>query len=399
VLRANVGFQSELNFADSGFFSGWNFSADYIYSKYQNPFNIIDLSQIPDFRTGLSGFSIDGRPIYAAIDPSITGCTARLTGIDPRPTFTNVNNVCFTSNRDDELMLTNAGSYRSHVASFILSKNFEGGLLTSGGSVFFSLGYAYTDAQDRRNMFSSTAGSNYDDVSAFDRQNPAASRGFFGSKHNLSLQTNFKEQFFGEYDTRLGITFIARSGRPYSLTFGGLGTFNDNASGSDNTLVYLPTGVNDPNIAPSPVSSATAVQALVDFANGLGCAKKYIGRSIPRNTCTGDTYYDMDISFSQELPGPGHLFGKKDKIRLYATMDNFLNLLDSGWNVQRRRDFAGRQDIATSSGVDSAGRYIITSASQIIPSTTSGLSTFDTDNQINFSSSVWRMKIGISYDF
>jgi Carboxypeptidase regulatory-like domain len=397
VLRANVGFSSELNFTETGFFSGWNLNLDYIYSKYRNPFNIIDLSQIPDFRTGLSGFSIDGRPIYAAIDPSITGCTARLTGYDPRPTYSNVNNVCFTANRDDELMLTNAGSYRSHIASFILSKQFEGGLLTDGGSVFFSLGYAYTDAQDRRNMYSSTAGSNYDDVSAFDRQNPAPSRGFFASKHNLTVQTNFKEQFFGEYDTRLGITFIARSGRPYSLTFGGFGTFNDNASGSDNTLVYLPTGITDPNI--SPTSSATAVQQLVDFANGLDCAKKYIGKSIPRNTCTGDTYYDMDLSFSQELPGPGHLFGKKDKIRLYATMDNFLNFLDSGWNVQRRRDFAGRQDIATSSGLDSAGRYIITSASQIVPSTTTGLSTFDTDNQINFSSSVWRMKIGISYDF
>ena len=176
--------------------------------------------------------------------------------------------------------------------------------------------------------------------------------------------------------------------QPYSLTFSGSAVFNDNASGSDNTLIYLPTGTTDPNIAPT--SNAVAVQQLVDFANGLGCAKKYIGKSIPRNTCTGDTYYDMDLSFSQELPGPGHLFGKKDKIRLYATMDNFLNFLNSGSNVQRRRDFAGRQDIANSTGVDAAGRYIITGFTG---------NTFDADNQINFSSSVWRMKIGISYDF
>ena len=37
-------------------------------------------------------------------------------------------------------------------------------------------------------------------------------------------------------------------------------------------------------------------------------------------------------------------------------MDNFLNFLDKVWNVQRRRDFAGRQDIATVSGVDGKGR-------------------------------------------
>jgi hypothetical protein len=47
-------------------------------------------------------------------------------------------------------------------ASFLLSKYFDGGVFTSGGSTFVSFGYAYSDSQDRRNMYSSTAGSNYD---------------------------------------------------------------------------------------------------------------------------------------------------------------------------------------------------------------------------------------------
>ena len=143
-------------------------------------------------------------------------------------------------------MLTNAGSYDSHIASAILSKNFDGGLITDGGSVFFSLGYAYTDAQDRRNMYNSTAGSNYDGTAAFDRQNPAASRGFFASKHNITAQTNFKEEFFGDLATRLGITFVARSGRPYSLTFPVAACSTTACRARDNALVYMPTGVNDP---------------------------------------------------------------------------------------------------------------------------------------------------------
>jgi hypothetical protein len=133
------------------------------------------------------------------------------------------------------------------------------------------------------------------------------------------------------------------------------------------------------------------VQNLVNFVNGLDCAKKYAGSTIPRNTCSNDWYLDLDLSFSQEIPGPGKvLFGRDDKIRLYATMDNFLNLLDGSWNVQKRRNFAGLQDVATVSGIDSAGRYIV------VPFT--GAS-FAADNQINFSSSVWRAKVGISYDF
>lgn len=400
VLRANLGFASGLDFTETGFFSGWNLNLDYIYSKYRNPYTVVDLAAVPASTggsgtnnatpIGLAGFSIDGRPIYRSIDPSAAGCTARFVGADPTPTYSGVNAACFNTSRDDEIMLTNSDGFESHIASAILSKQFDGGVFTDGGSVFFSLGYSYTDAQDRRNMYNSTAGSNYDNTAAFDRQNPAASRGFYSSKHNITTQLSFEEQFVSDLSTRLGFTFVARSGRPYSLTFSGTGAFGDSVSGSDNALVYLPTGVNDPNISPS--SDPTAVQNLVAFANSLDCAKDYIGRSIERNTCSNDWYYDLDLSFSQELPGPGRFFGRDDRIKLYATMDNFLNFLDQDWNIQRRRDFSGRQDIASTPGVpvDAQGRYIISGFTG---------NTFASDNQINFSSSVWRLKVGISYDF
>ncbi|MDO9368245.1 MAG: TonB-dependent receptor [Sphingopyxis sp.] len=390
VLRANIGFSSELNFAPSGFFSGWNLNLDYIYSKYRDAYTIVDLSQVPDPRGGTRpGYTIDGRPMYVTIDPLNAGCTAQLTSINPTPVYTGVNAACFTTAREDELMLTNGGSFRSHSASFVLSKNFDGGMFTDDGSAYFSLGYAYSDSQDRRNMYNSTAGSNYDQTAAFDRQNPAASRGFFNSRHNITLSTSFEETFFGDLGTRFGFTAVARSGRPYSLTFTGSGVFGDSASGADNALAYIPTGANDPNV--SPLSTAGVAQTIADFASNLGCAKKYMGRTIDRNTCSNDWYFDVDLSFSQELPGPGRLFGKKDKIKLYATMDNFLNFLDRDWNVQRRRDFAGRQDIATVSGVDAAGKYIFTSAA--------GSTTFDADNLVNVSSSIWRLKVGVSYEF
>lgn len=389
VLRANIGFSSELNFAPSGFFSGWNLNLDYIYSKYRDAYTVIDLTQVPDIRRGLNGFAIDGRPLYSTIDPLNAGCSARLTDITPTPIYTGVSAACFTTAREDEIMLTNGGSFRSHSASILLSKNFDGGIITEGGSAYFSFGYSYSDSQDRRNMYNSTAGSNYDLTSAFDRQNPAASRGFYNSKHNFSVSSSFEETFFEDLGTRLGITFVARSGRPYSLTFSGGSVFNDNASGTENALLYIPTGANDPNVSPS--STAGVAQTVADFASGLGCAKKYLGQTIARNTCSNDWYFDVDLSLSQELPGPGHLFGKKDKIKLYATMDNFLNFLDQDWNVQRRRDFAGRQDIATVSGVDAQGRYIFTNAT--------GLASFDSDNGINVSSSVWRLKVGVSYEF
>ncbi|TCJ39765.1 TonB-dependent receptor [Frankia sp. BMG5.11] len=397
VLRANVGFASELNFAPSGFFSGWNLNLDYIFSRTRDPYTVVDLSQTPNLGAGLNGFTIDGRPIYVTIDPLRAGCNAKLTDITPTPIFTGVTAACVTTAREDELMLTNAGAFNSHNASAILSKNFDGGVFTDGGSTFFSLGYAFSAAQDRRNMYNSTATSNYDLSAAFDRQNPAASRGFFSSKHNISLSTSFEEQFFSDLSTRLGLTFVARSGRPYSLTFTGSGVFNDSASGADNALLYIPTGASDPNV--SPLSTAGVAQRVADFASGLKCARDYLGQSIERNTCSNDWYYDLDLSFSQEIPGPGRFFGREDSIKLYATMDNFLNFLDNDWNIQRRRDFAGRQDIAQVTGVDSQGRYIFANANTITANATTGVVPFDDDNGINVSSSVWRLKVGISYDF
>lgn len=401
VLRLNAGLQTQVNLMESGFLSGWNLNLDYIYSKYRDAYTLVDLSQAINPAVGLNGFTIDGRPIYRTIDLLATGCNGRLLQTGAPPLFNTLNAACFTGSRGAELQLTNSAGYRSHNASVLLSKSINHGLITEGGSTYLTLGYAYTDAQDRRNMYNSTAGSNYSQTAAFDRQNPAAATGFFQSRHNISASLNFRNEFFKDLGTSLGLTFVARSGRPYSLTFTGNGAFNPTNGGlttNDNALAYIPTGISDANISPSSTISASQLQSLVDFTGGLKCARKYAGQTIPRNTCTNNWYKDMDLTISQELPGPGHFFGRNDKIKLYAMVDNFLNLLDSGWNIQRRRNFFGVQDIAQVSGVDAQGRYIFTNATALVPNA-AGLTTFDTDNQINVSSSVWRLKVGVSYNF
>ncbi|QPQ56134.1 TonB-dependent receptor [Allosphingosinicella flava] len=401
VLRANIGFETELNFASSGFFSGWDLDADYIYSKYRNPFTLVDLAQAVNPARGLNGFTRDGRPIYTSIDLLATGCNGKLVDAGAPPVYENLTSQCFTGSRGGELMLTNSDGYRSQIASFLLSKNFEGGVITEGGSTYITLGYAYTDAQDRRNMYNSTAGSNYSLSAAFDRQNPAASTGFYESRHNIAFSANFRNEFFSDLGTSLSLSFVARSGRPYSLTFTGNGVFNTTNGGltsNDNALLYVPSGIDDPNI--SPLSNATEVAELVEFVNSLDCAREYRGASIKRNSCRNDWYFDLDLTLSQELPGPGRLFGRNDRMRAFATVDNFLNLLDKNWNVQNRRNFSGLQDVASLgsrtvngivyNGVDADGRYII--------NTFTG-DTFDSDNGVNISSSVWRLKVGLSYEF
>ena len=227
-------------------------------------------------------------------------------------------------------------SYDSHVASISLAKDLGRGLFTEGGGVSFRLGYAFTDSNNFRNVGSSTATSNFDVTAAFDRQDPAISTSNFETRHNIVASVFLREAFFEDYSTGLGIFFRATEGRPYSLTFDGGGVFNDSSSGSDNALLYVPTGVGDPNV--SPDSDPAAVAALVDYvANQTDCDFTPGSRS----SATPAPMTGSRISTSasvQELPFVGRLTGiTTDRIELFADFDNFLNLIDSGENIFRTR--------------------------------------------------------------
>lgn len=382
VVRANLGFQTTFG-TESGFFSNWRLNLDYIYSRFNDTLNFVDLAQTPDIRRADGGFTVDGRPIYRAIDPNVAGCNAVPQGTGGTPlVYTNVSAVCFNTSRDDEIQLTNGPSYESHVASVILSKRFQGGLFTSGGSFNVNFGYAFTDSQNNRNNVSSTATSSYDITAAFDRQNPAVSTSNFETRHNITATFNLREEFIDGYDTNFGIFFRARSGLPYSLTFDGGAVFNDSVSGTDNALLYIPSGPNDPNV--SPLSDASAVASLINYVAASGCDFTP-GASIERNTCNQDWAFDVDLRFSQELPFIAKVLGvADDKVTLFADFQNFLNLLDENWNVLRSRpEFVDLVD----GGVDTQGRYIITGFAP------------DDQNFIAPGPSAWRIQIGARYEF
>jgi hypothetical protein len=268
-----------------------------------------------------------------------------------------------------------------------------------------AFGYAFTEANDARNNGSSTATSSFDVTAAFNLQAPEVSTSLTQTRHNFTFALNWKEQFFDEYDTSLGIFFSARSGRPYSLTFNNGGVFADSQSGNDNALLYVPTGPGDPNVVYRDTTAAdlnptlttgrnvvvqTAAQAeqnLLGFVAASGCDFTP-GQTIERNSCKNDWVFDLDMRFSQEIPGPGRLFGLEDKIELFADFDNFLNFIDADWNVFRRRGgSAGLVSVADALPVDNQGRYVIRNVN------------VDNQNVTGFSSSVWRIQLGVRYEF
>lgn len=391
AVRANIGLSTDFG-TETGFFSNWRLNLDYIYTRFNDTLAIRDLVQVVDTRQALDGFTVDGRPIIAAIDPLIDGCNA--TFDDDANTFVNVSDVCFNTGIDEFLQLTNGPSFTSHNASLILTKRFSEGIFTQNGSVNLNFGYAFTDSEQTINARSATAGSTFDGTAVFDPQNPAISQSGFETRHNITVSMAFREEFIEGYSTRLGIFFRASEGRPYSLTFDDdFPDFRDSGSAEENILAYIPTSVSDPNL--SPDSDFGAVQQFLDAINsGAGIVSDLNceftpGQTIERNTCRNDWFYDLDLRISQELPFIGSLTGiANDKIEVFADFNNFLNLIDSGANIRRSLgDFDGRVALLNAT-FDDEGRYVL-----------DNFRAFEGEEFTSINNSVWRIQFGVRYEF
>jgi hypothetical protein len=413
AVRANIGLSTEFG-TETGFFSNWRLNLDYIYTRFNDTLTVVDLLQQVDPSQGRNGFTVDGRPIYRPIDPLRAGCSARIVGTGGNnPQWTGLSPACFNaanSTLQEFLQLTNGPSFEAHNASLILTKRFSEGVFTQGGSVNLNFGYAFTDSQQSPNARDATAGSFFDGTAAFDPQNLGVSQSGFETRHNFTLSVNFREEFIEDYNTSLGIFFRASEGRPYSLVYDdATPTFRGSFSAEENILAYIPTGPNDPNIAPAIFNAAgvrtggsdpAAVANFLDALNngvpiGTTGRRQQLncnftpGQTVERNQCRNPWVFDLDLRFSQELPFIGKLTGiKKDRVELFADVVNVLNLIDPEWNSVRTLGGGdGRVDLVDGS-YDSQGRYVITgfTAAQGLPDTIAA-------------PSIWRVQIGARYEF
>jgi len=392
AVRANIGLTTEIG-TETGFFSGWNLQADYIYTRFNDTLGVNDLLQVIDPSLGNNGFTVDGRELRRPIDPNRAGCNATFVTGQP-PTFNDVTPECFGTGLDDFIQLNNGPSFDSHNASLILTKQFSEGIFTQNGSVNVNFGYAFSDSEQTVNFRSSTATSTIDQFPAFNRQSPAVSQSGFETRHNFTASMFFREEFFDGFDTGLGIFFRASEGRPYSLVFDdGRPFFDDASTREQNALLYVPTGLNDPNLSPdSDPAAVTALLAAINDGTGivsdLNCDFTP-GQTIERNTCRNEWFFDMDIRISQELPFIGSLTGVvEDRIEVFADFSNFLNLLDNGWNTRRALGgFDGRVDLVDGA-FDDQGRYVITNFNG---------NAGEADTFVN--NSIWRIQIGARYEF
>jgi hypothetical protein len=278
-----------------------------------------------------------------------------------------------------DIMMTNAKQDgRSFVFTQSLAKRWDNGLN-------MTLSYAHQNVDENTPGSSSQAQSNYKHYVVKNRNQPFAARGDYEIEHSFKLTLGYEKEFVDNYATRINLFWERRSGRPYSFTMSmyedrDLGDTRDFYSQSA-YLAYIPTGADDPNVDWANSVSWEELSAVLANA-GIEPG----GYIMDRNTGTQPWVTDIDLSIQQEIPG----FMDGHKGTLYLTIDNFANLLNDDWGVERRFQYPQR-NLYDFGGLNDEGQYQIERLYN-------GYEPYNY-NQIDINSSSWSAKIGVRYTF
>ena len=199
----------------------------------------------------------------------------------------------YVSNRIESYVVTNASE---DAFSYILSAAMAG---EHDNGVSWTVGYAYSDAEDVQGLVSSQATSNYQRTARSDAQGEVAGRSNYNIEHRITATLNYTTEFFSGYDTRFSVFALYQSGEVYSLTEPGTGT-------------YARRG---------PLGELTE--------DGL-----ILAPGASRNGEEGPSWTKVDAKITQQFPG----FMEGHKASAFLVIANLTNLINDDWGVLEEQD-------------------------------------------------------------
>ncbi|WP_266181067.1 TonB-dependent receptor [Dyella humicola] len=210
------------------------------------------------------------------------------------------------------------------------------------------VGFTWSRATEVNPGTSSVANSNFGNNYVFNSNENVASTSNYSVPRRVIASLNWQHRFWGDYNTSASIFYDGHSASPYSWTFG-----NDaNGDGYTNDLVYIP---RPGEVEFRPGTDPKLVQQFWDYIQKNDYLKDHQGEVAKRNDDRAGWINQIDLSFSQEIPG---IFkGNKGIIRL--DVYNFTNMLNKHWGIEKRVNFPGGRALADYAGVDpKTGKYI-----------------------------------------
>ncbi len=344
LWKYNIGIQHELD-------DGLLLTADVIYTREKNPAMTIPLN----IRT--VGTAPDGRPVYQDFDALDADCQA-----DPS------SSNCGRSGTD-YLLTNNPDEGSGWVYTFTAQKRFDNGFNAT-------FGYSHQDIEQGSPMNSSTASSNYGNLSVTDLQSPEVATSNYQIEHRFTLNLSYTHEFFDGYATRFNLFATRRSGQVFSYTFDGDPGFGDERFFEDRNLLYVPLE-NDPLVNYGPNFDQAAFDRFIADA-GLEGSR---GTIVDRNAQDSDWVSRVDFRVAQEIPG----FMDGHSGEIFFAIRNLGNLLNDQWGVLRQVPFEYNEPVVDAEFAD--GQYTFTN--------------FDgpRGQRIDTEASAWSARVGINYRF
>lgn len=297
----------------------------------------------------------------------------------------------FNPNRGFDLMLDNTDKGYSHSASFNVQKRFPMGLTLIGS-------YSWVRSKEVSPGTSSTSTSNYSLAAiGLDPNDPELATSNYEREHRFTGIVQFSrailkdiwpccERPWKDMRTTFSLFYEGRSGQPFSYTFA------DNASGNNlarifgeerefarrnRMLFYVPKG-DGTDVTLNGIDEDVFNQFLKD--RGLD---KYRGQITPRNAFHSSWLNRFDMRISQDLPAPvaGH------RARFVLDIENVGNLLNNDWGRFTQVGFPYNTPVVDVNYDAASGKYVYSNLRVLKPA------------RVNVLESVWRMSVGLLYDF
>ena len=275
----------------------------------------------------------------------------------------------------DVVMLRNTHEGKASALTLSLEKPFS-------DSWTGRVGYSYGNATEANVGSSSVALSNWNSLAIYNSNENTAATAATEIQQRFTAALSWRHAFFGDYATSASAFYEGRAGRPYSYTFSNDANGDGNAG---NDLFYVPRDQNDVIF-----TDATQAANFWNYIQSNQFLNSHRGQVISRNSARAKWINQVDLRFSQEVPG----FFSGNKGEVWLDILNFTNLLNKKWGHIEEAPFnsAGGQrlGVAEFAGIDpTTGKYIYR-----YPRDAQSFVTKD-----NTGESRWAVQVGVRYTF
>jgi outer membrane receptor protein involved in Fe transport len=306
IMKANLAFDAELPWY------GLVFGAEALYTKNKDSIYYEALNLGAPTRTGP-----DGRNMYYNLNGYDN---TKFVAANGSVTTTGVTSKALSNLGYRNVLLakkTDLGDAK--VLTVSLSRP-----LTQGFG--WSVAYSRTDATEVSPLTSSVSNSNFNGRAVFNPNENIAENSSYLVKDRVNILLNMQKKFFGSYNTRFGLFYEGRSGKPYSWTVN-----NDlNGDGlAGNDLMYIPKAAGSGEVVFYGDTSTSHVNEdkFWSIVNGDKDLRNAAGGVVRRNGSFAPWTNSFDLRISQEIPG---LFAR-NKAMFALDFLNFGNMLNKKW--------------------------------------------------------------------